>query len=219
MTAAARPHLASILTSPAGATDPMTERILDAAYGQMLDFGVRNLSIEEVARRAGIARITIYRRFANKDELLRAVVLREGQRIFTMVDSVIAGLPTVDEQLVEGFTTTFSSVRNHPLIQRTLATEPEMLALMLVTQGGPVIALAREFMAEYVRRGQRSGDLRDFDARGVAELAVRVSLSFLLTPESCIPMDGDDEARAFARGYLLPVFRSFSQPRTGRSKK
>jgi AcrR family transcriptional regulator len=195
------------------ATDAMTERILDAAYASLLDFGVRHLSVEDVARRLGIARITIYRRFASKDELLRAVLFREGRRVFTQVDAAIAGHDDPEAQLVEGFAATLAAVRDHELVQRTLAREPDMVASLLVTQGAPVIALAREYLAEHVRRGQRAGKLRGFDAQGVAELAVRLSVSFLLTPESCIPLDDDAATRAFARGYLVPALRSLSAPR------
>ena len=212
-TAPPAPVLATLLASAGTADDPMAERILDAAHEQLLDFGIRNLSVEAAAKRVGIARITIYRRFANKDELLRAVLLREGRRIFHEVDSVIAGLPTADEQLVEGFAATLSAVRRHPLVQRTLATEPEMLASLLVTHGGAVIALAREYLAGHVHRGQMVGRFRGLDPRGGAELAVRVTLSFLLTPESCIPMQTDEDARAFARRYLLPAFQSVVQSR------
>jgi AcrR family transcriptional regulator len=179
--------------------DATTERILDTAYGHVLDFGLRNLSIEEVARRAGIARITIYRRFATKDDLLRAVLVREGARIFAAVDGVIDGLATPEEQLVEGFVASLSAVREHPLVQRTMATEPDKVTSVLMTHGGAMIGLAREYLA---------AKLPTADARPLAELAVRMSLSFLLTPESCIPLDDDDEARAFARHYLLPVFEA-----------
>src|SRR5258706_12531837 len=81
-------------------TDAMTDRILDAAYASLLDFGVRNLSVEAVARRLGIARITIYRRFASKDDLLRAVLLREGRRVFALVDAAIVGHGDPEAQLV-----------------------------------------------------------------------------------------------------------------------
>ena len=60
------------------------------------------------------------------------------------------------------------------------------------------------------------GQLKGFDAQGVAELAVRLSLSFLLTPESCIPLDDDAATRAFARSYLVPALRSLSSSRKGR---
>jgi AcrR family transcriptional regulator len=209
----AAPPLAALL-APAATADRMTARILDAAYGHLLDFGIGHLSVEEVARRAGIARITIYRRFATKDELLRAVLIREGQRIFAQVDAVIAAHPSAEENIVEGFAATLSAVRGHPLVHRTLVTEPEMIGSLLITHGGAVIALSREYLTEHASRAQRSGQLPGVDPRGVAELAVRLSLSFLLTPDSCIPLDGEDDARAFARQYLLPAYRTFSHPYT-----
>jgi hypothetical protein len=39
----------------------------------------------------------------------------------------------------------------------------------------------------------------------VAEILVRVAQSFLLTPESVIPIDNDRKVRAFARTYLAPI--------------
>src|SRR6516225_5645252 len=100
--------LSSTLAPLAGEDDATTGRILDAAFGLLLDFGVRNLSVEGVARRAGVARVTIYRRFAGRDELLRAVLLREGRRLFDAVDAAVAGSDTPEDQLVEGFAATLS---------------------------------------------------------------------------------------------------------------
>ena len=185
--------------------DPTTDRILDAAYEQLLTFGVRRLSVEEVARRVGVARITIYRRFSNKDELLQAVVFREGRRLFAVVDEVVAALPDAGDQIVEGFAAMLSSVRQHPLVQRTLEHEPDVVASLLMSHGEPVIAHAREYLAGHLRDAQRIGKLRTFDSRPVAELMVRLTASFLLAPTSCIALESDDEVRAFARTYLLPV--------------
>ena len=71
--------------------DPLTERILEAGLEQLLTFGVRRLSVEDIARRLGIARVTIYRRFANKKVLVKAVIMREGRRIFAEVDAAVIG--------------------------------------------------------------------------------------------------------------------------------
>ena len=57
--------------------DAVTERILDAALGQFEDFGLRRSTMEDIARRCGLSRITIYRRFPKKENLIEAVVLRE----------------------------------------------------------------------------------------------------------------------------------------------
>lgn len=175
-------------------TSSTTERILDAAYDELLHFGIKGVSVEDIAKRVGVARITIYRRFKNKDELLAAVALREGQRLFDQVDAAISRVTARDDQLVEGFAVAFHAVRNHPIIKRTLKSEPELVATFLDAQAGRLLALARDFVA--TRAGVDSA---------VAELIVRVGLSFVLLPASVIKMRTADDARAFARVYLVPM--------------
>src|SRR5579884_4518029 len=62
---------------PGTGADPVTGRILDAALGQFEDFGLRRSTVEDIARRCGLSRITIYRRFPRKENLIEAVLLRE----------------------------------------------------------------------------------------------------------------------------------------------
>ena len=47
--------------------DPSAEAILDAAVVEFERHGLRRVALEVVARRAGVSRTTIYRRFSNKD--------------------------------------------------------------------------------------------------------------------------------------------------------
>jgi len=191
-----------------GDTDPTTDRILDAAYRELLDFGVRRVSVDNIAKRAEIARITIYRRFANRDDLLAAVAMREGRRIFDRVDAAIADEAIIEDQLVEGFAAIFHAVRSHPLVKRTLASEPDIAISLLSAQAGPIIGLARDYLASHLAAAQHTRQLAAFDPRPVAELIVRLAASFVLTPESCIPMRTNDDARAFARTHILPMIPS-----------
>ena len=54
----------------AQAADSTTEAILDAALVEFERHGFRRVALDDVARRAGVSRTTIYRRFANRDELV-----------------------------------------------------------------------------------------------------------------------------------------------------
>ena len=63
--------------SPAGAAvlrDDVTESIRTATLAQLVEVGYSNCSIEAVARRAGVGKAAVYRRFATKAELVVAVV-------------------------------------------------------------------------------------------------------------------------------------------------
>ena len=62
--------------------DEITTRVLDGAYEQFCRMGIRRSTMEDVARRAGVSRITVYRRFATKDALVEQVVRREFHRYF-----------------------------------------------------------------------------------------------------------------------------------------
>lgn len=211
MPAATDPTSAAALATDHGDdTDDMTDRILDAALGHLLDFGIRRLTVEDVARRAGIARVTIYRRFSSRAELLQATLLREARRSFEAIDVIIAGLDVAEDRIVEGFVASMRAARAHPLMERTLSTEPELLAEVIVNHGGPIIAVAREYLAGHIRRAQQDGKLDGIDARQVAELTVRLASSFVLTPQSCIPLDNEADLRGFARAHLVPAFRSWS---------
>jgi TetR/AcrR family transcriptional repressor of uid operon len=187
-------------------TDPTANRILDEAYDAMLAFGVRRVSVEEVARRAGINRITVYRRFATRDALVQAVLAREARALFDTVDAMIRTLPT-EAALAEGFAVILEGVRGHPLVKRTLETEPELVAELLVTQGAPLMVVAREYLAAHLREAQRAGHLAPFEVGPVAELMVRITASLLLTPESCIRLTDHGDALSFATRYLLPLLR------------
>jgi hypothetical protein len=48
----------------------------------------------------------------------------------------------------------------------------------------------------------------------VAEILVRLTLSFLLTPESAIALHTPDDARAFARRFLVPALTAGAPPAT-----
>jgi AcrR family transcriptional regulator len=163
--------------------------------------------VDVVAKRAGVSRATLYRRFDGKDALVQAVLVRECRRFFTSVAAATDGLPTVEERLVEGFVVGVRYAREDPLMNRLLASDAEALLPYLTVNGALVVAVARDFL---VQQGEAHGDLPVVDGRtpaGVAELFVRLAISFTLTPQSAIPLDTDAEVRAFARGYLAPLMR------------
>ena len=169
-------------------------RILDAALAEYLAHGFRRTSVDDIARRAGLGRATVYRRFATRDELVNAVLTRECRRLFADIAAATVGLPTLADRVVEGFVAGLRSARNQPLLDRMITTEPEAWLPFLTTSGGPTIAVLREFLAQQYHTTPE-----------VAEIVVRLSISLVLTPESCLAVGTDEEARATARRYLAPL--------------
>jgi AcrR family transcriptional regulator len=183
--------------------DPTTERILASALGQFEDFGIRRTTMEDVARRARVSRVTIYRRFPKKERLVEAVLLGEAQRFFAELEDAVARLDSVEDRIVEGFAHTLAAAREQRLLNRLLRTEPEMLLPHLTVEGGPVLAAGTAFLARQMKLARSGVPAREM--RAVAELVARLVLSFLLTPESVVALDSPREARRFARRYIAPL--------------
>ncbi|MFD0856703.1 TetR/AcrR family transcriptional regulator, partial [Actinomadura adrarensis] len=107
--------------------DETRARVLDAAYEQFSRFGIQRSTMEDVARRAGVSRITVYRRFATKDALVEQVVRREFRRYFDQFLVEIQQAETVADRVVLGFVSSLRAIRGNPLIGGLMAAEPDLV--------------------------------------------------------------------------------------------
>ncbi len=191
--------------------DPTTTTVLDAALRQFELFGLGHSTVEDIAKRAQLARVTIYRRFPTKDRLIEAVILRDLGRFLNDLDALVEPLEDPEERIIEGFLFTLDAARSHVLLQRLLESEPETLLPHLTTDGAPFIASAREFLAARLA-GEQAGNRTAQELATQAEIVVRLILSFLLTPDAPIDLDDPAQARSFARRYVGPILRGGDPP-------
>jgi AcrR family transcriptional regulator len=181
--------------------------LLDGALSAFLDFGIRRANMSEIARRAGISPATLYRRFAQKSDVVSAVGLREVRRFLGEVDKRVDIAATAEEQIVALFVGFLGGLRRNKLLTRLLDTEPEMVLPLLTVRGAPVLALGRDYLADVITRLQAAGALLDYDPLPVAELLARLALSLALTPQTTIPLHDDEAAREFARQHIVVLYR------------
>lgn len=186
--------------------EAVTARLLDAAATQFRQVGIRRTTMEEVARRAGVARITVYRRFATKDALVEQVVRREFRRYFDQFVLDIADAADAAERVEIGFASAMKAIRGNPLIGGLLTVETDSLVHSIVGDGGRTMATITRFVAGQLRREQHAGNVpAEVDVDLVAELMVRTSTSFLVTPSEVVDIDDEAQLRSLARLFLVPL--------------
>ncbi|MET7767832.1 TetR family transcriptional regulator [Nocardia sp. NPDC005366] len=197
--------LARAVTS-AGADAPVgtAERILDAALAQFETVGIKRTTVEDITRRARLARVTLYRHFPGKDDIVEAVILREMGRFLIALEMEMAGFSSTEDKLTEGFVFSVAFLRENTLLNRLLEIEPDSLLPYLTTDGGSLVDTGATFLAVQLARDAME-DRSGAELQVVAELAVRIMLSFLLTPSRSIAIDDPADARAFARRHLNPL--------------
>ena len=185
--------------------DAASRRILDAALELAAASGIRHLTMDDVARRAGVGRMTVYRRFGDKGSLVEALAVRESRRCLEELDAAIGPDAPIEDQVAAGFVTSLRLAREHPLLNRLGRFEPEAVLGSLTADGGAVFAAARIFLAARLRASQEAGVLGPIDVEAAAELLVRLALSFVLVQDSALPLDDEERAAEVARRLIAPI--------------
>ncbi|MGV9680314.1 TetR/AcrR family transcriptional regulator [Nocardia sp. NPDC003482] len=192
--------------SRADIADEVEERILDAALSRFQEVGVKKTTIEDVARHAGVDRVTVYRRLGSRDDLVAAVVRREVGAVL----AEIAGIPdrhdTLDGLVADIFVTVVTRWRAHPLVRRMLDIEPERVIMNLTVAGANVFAMSVATAAAALEQAVDRGLLApvpDLTAR--CEVICRVVHSLILTPQGALDLATEERLADFARRYLVPI--------------
>jgi AcrR family transcriptional regulator len=110
------------------------QAILDAAYALLLAVGMRRLSMADIARRAGVSRATLYRRWPNVQAVLAALTTREFAAV-TRGAFPPAGR-TSRAEIVASVTGFVAAVREHPLLRKIVDVDPEFLLPYLLQRRG-----------------------------------------------------------------------------------
>ena len=184
--------------------DPATASILDATGALLARHGLGRWSMDDVARRAGVGRATVYRRFASREEVVNAAIARDLQRFFATVADAVAGYPELVDKVVEGLLMGVRAARGTLLPELFLSDGSAVMALL---QAAPVVALGSSALIrqyEAITGEELQGSARA-EVELVAEALIRLALSFLLIPGSSIDFEDQEAARTAVRRLVRPL--------------
>lgn len=183
--------------------DPISERILAGALSCFQEVGIQRTSMDDIARAAGVSRITVFRRFDTKDQLVQVVVLRVIAEVNTVIRKAFLAEKALEKALTAALMASLRAFRDHPLFAKVVRTEPQSLVQTLTADGATVIALVRASAVDWLGT-TGGGPLSDEDAELVAETVTRLGISLMLTPTGLIPIDDDKRMRAYLARYIVP---------------
>lgn len=195
----------SLEARPTLGDDPVVDRIAAAALDQFAEYGIRRSTINDIARRAGVSHMTIFRRFESKQGLIAVVLAREMRLAVEELDLASESAQSLEDRLVSGLAFILPYVRDHPLFDRLLRSEPEFLLPLLTVDGGPVLELYRSLIAERLQAEVDAGRAASADVDRAAEVIGRLAISLLLTREGVITLDDRTSLVALVREVLLPM--------------
>jgi len=182
--------------------DAAIEAILDAALVEFDRHGIRRVALDDVARRAGVSRTTIYRRFANREDLVAAVMDRENARLFVGIAAELKNARPQSNYYVEAFTSAILRSRNHRVLHHMIADEPA-LTLELASRHYHAAVSRIEQALRVIFPPGFADRIGPQAVHELAETTWRYAMMLLLLP-SAEPIETESEIRAFATKHFLP---------------
>ncbi len=184
-------------------SDSYTDRILDAAYKLIKRHGLRRTTMADIVRESGVSKATLFRRFKNRQELLRSLMTREVIGFLNNLNDRIAQETDPRERLVEIFVYFCEVAANNAMLRRLLETDPETVLPLLTVDGERLLSFGNEFILTELRRAVDAGCKLTAPPEVCAELITRISHSYLLYPASVAPLNDADALRDMFRATLV----------------
>ncbi|ETB34335.1 TetR family transcriptional regulator [Mycobacterium avium subsp. hominissuis 10-5606] len=156
-------------------------RILDGALAALARRGVRKLSMSDVGAEAGISRGTLYRYFANKEQLLDAISLHVEHGLKRQLRAAVEQTPELSQRVHVVVEAIVHYGENHPEALQVIALEPGF-GVEFVRQVFPkFVAVAEELLSPALEASPpvRSGELTTGE---LSELILRAAASTFFIP-------------------------------------
>jgi AcrR family transcriptional regulator len=182
----------------------LADRILDAAASCVLAYGVDRVTLAEIARRAGVSRPTIYRRWPDTRALLAALLTSRIIRVLRELPSRGGGR----EALVERIVGVADRLRHDEVVMSVFHTAPELAMVYIAERLGTSQQILIEAVASELKAAQRDGSVRGGDPRQLAAMCLLITQSTIQSAQIVEPiLDADALAVELAHslnGYLRP---------------
>ncbi len=144
--------------------------------------GFRRTTVADVARRAGVSRMTIYREFSDITAIWSRLLTDElvGQLMAARVS--VAPRTSARDRIVSMAVTLIERIPDHPLFRRALEVDPQVLLPLVVSRfGSTQQAMLRE-LDRLLAEGHRDGSVRaDLDAEAAAGAILVTTQSFVFS--------------------------------------
>ncbi|MFI8106085.1 TetR/AcrR family transcriptional regulator [Streptomyces sp. NPDC086023] len=164
----------SISNTAPGDEEPRSidDQILDAAAELVAVLG-RRVQLAEIARRAGVSRPTVYRRWPDVRALVGALLTRE---VLSTVEHTPRG-GTDREALVEWIVEVAVRMRDHPVLGELLRSDADLIHEYVVQRLGTSQRDLVDQLCAAVLAGQRGGTIRAGEPAEIAAMVLLITQS------------------------------------------
>ena len=175
-----------------------------AAASCVRDFGVERVTLAEIARRAGVSRPTVYRRWPDTRAILASLLTDRITGAWRAVPSRGSGRGALVARIVG----VAQMLQADDLILAVLRSAPELAMVYIAGRLGASQQILIDLVADELRTAQSDGTVRPGDPRQLAAMVLLIAQSAIQSAQIVEPiLEGDALAAELAHalnGYLCP---------------
>ncbi len=180
---------------------------LDAARACILDVGWRRTTLTEVARRAGVSRMTIYRAWPDMPSVLGDLMTREWSEVVARAvsdsDAALLKGATAADRIVAEVVATTRALRENELFVRIVELDPHLLLPYLLDRRGRSQQAIAELTAGRIREGQADGSVREGDPVAMARALLLAAHGFVLSAHTMVDDEVDEQSLDAELAHLV----------------
>ena len=187
--------------------------LLDAAVEQFAITGARRTSADDIARRAGVNRATLYRKLGTKEQILQAAIVQETSKVLATIEAAVGPVPSPgtpgfkpSTYVLNLFTVTVAAARDNRLRQQLTITDPEDALVALTAGAHDVLNLGADLVETKIRQLRAyTGNRRRNDIRPAAVTLARLTHSLILTPDAEPILTTPKQHRQYVDAVIVPM--------------
>ncbi|WSQ07145.1 TetR/AcrR family transcriptional regulator [Streptomyces sp. NBC_01231] len=188
------------------------DTVLDAVRDCVLAVGVRRTTLTDVARRAGVSRMTLYRRWPDVRTLVGDLMTREWVGVATRAMPERGPGTQTRALIVDGLVAGVDAFRAHPLFGKIVDVDPELLLPYVLDRRGASQTALLELLAEALREGHADGSVRPGHVERQARSLLLVVQSFTLSLRTMTDEDDTELTGAAFLGELRTILERTLTP-------
>jgi AcrR family transcriptional regulator len=169
----------------------LPEPVLAATRASVLAVGVRRTTLTDVARRAGVSRMTLYRLVPDVTALILEVMSREFAVLLADAERAASRRRTARSRLAGAAVAVARRLPDEPLFRRVLDVDPELLLPYLTDRVGTTQRIAVAHVRRMVCDGQADGSIRRGDPDVLAATLLLLVTPFVVSTRLLEELAGD----------------------------
>ena len=161
------------MLSTSNADSDIGDRILDAAASCVTAYGIERVTLAEIARRAGVSRPTVYRRWPDTKQILGALLTNRVIGVWRDVPARGHGKGALVQRIVA----VANRLRHDELIMSVLRSAPELAIVYITQRLGTSQQVLIDAAAAEIKAAQRDGSVRAGDPHQLAAMVLLITQS------------------------------------------